>query len=601
MANKIVYPYGTGGELPSSIGIVNDLTTGGADKALSAEMGKELGEQVFPSQETQIDLNEYSEHTYTLGSNGSWYGTGSKHLAINVTEGDTYILVCTSENAEGGFVGWCTSSYSPPASESAIPYVPGTDRIWVNKSPSSSSLVAPTNAAKLILSIVDGAGKSISWQVTQIHKTSVDEKIGVLQDYVINNEEIIIPNTDFSVGYALSAKQSRDDFGSVVTANSNYAVTDYVNCEGKGYSTLKCIICISNATYNYFGLVFFNATKEPIAGYYYTASAAAGEVKTLQIPSGAMYFRTTYWSGDITNGLKVVFTSPRPEDNKKSIDNLNNYLEIPSSEVATSSYIGEKIMLAEHSFGFGFYMDAPKGTGSSTARQGCACYGDILFTFHHTNDMVEVYNMRTKQRIQVITPSGGSSSIHCNCANFSTQFYDSNDPFPLLYISNNGCEVWRITGTEGNYTMTLVQTISGLDGIDTYISQDGTMWTIGWGGGATWDTFVQGGYMRFRQFTIPNISQPVVEVNPDSYIKEVRTAWRNSLQGSFIRGNKLFFLWGQPNNSGIDVIDLGGGRMMSSISLSGGGFTKEPEGIFVWENGLYMTEYPTTNLYRIYV
>lgn len=44
MANKTVYPFGTGGQLPSSIGIINDLTTGGADKALSAEMGKRIAE-----------------------------------------------------------------------------------------------------------------------------------------------------------------------------------------------------------------------------------------------------------------------------------------------------------------------------------------------------------------------------------------------------------------------------------------------------------------------------------------------------------------------------------------------------------------------------
>ena len=42
MANNTVYPYGTGGQLPSGIAIVNDLTTGGADKALSAEQGKTL-------------------------------------------------------------------------------------------------------------------------------------------------------------------------------------------------------------------------------------------------------------------------------------------------------------------------------------------------------------------------------------------------------------------------------------------------------------------------------------------------------------------------------------------------------------------------------
>ena len=43
MANQTVYPYGTGGSLPSSIGIINDLKTGGADKALSAEQGKVIG------------------------------------------------------------------------------------------------------------------------------------------------------------------------------------------------------------------------------------------------------------------------------------------------------------------------------------------------------------------------------------------------------------------------------------------------------------------------------------------------------------------------------------------------------------------------------
>jgi len=43
MSNNTIYPYGTGGTLPSSIGIINDLKTGGADKALSAEQGKIIG------------------------------------------------------------------------------------------------------------------------------------------------------------------------------------------------------------------------------------------------------------------------------------------------------------------------------------------------------------------------------------------------------------------------------------------------------------------------------------------------------------------------------------------------------------------------------
>lgn len=46
MANQTIYPYGTGGSLPSSIGIINDLVTGGADKALAAQQGVVLNEKI---------------------------------------------------------------------------------------------------------------------------------------------------------------------------------------------------------------------------------------------------------------------------------------------------------------------------------------------------------------------------------------------------------------------------------------------------------------------------------------------------------------------------------------------------------------------------
>lgn len=44
MANSTVYPFGPGGQLPSNIGIINDLVTGGVDKALSAQMGVEINQ-----------------------------------------------------------------------------------------------------------------------------------------------------------------------------------------------------------------------------------------------------------------------------------------------------------------------------------------------------------------------------------------------------------------------------------------------------------------------------------------------------------------------------------------------------------------------------
>lgn len=60
MANQTIYPYGTNGELPSNIGIINDLTTGGSDKALSAEMGKQLNSVVVQKQDKIIEHNVLS-------------------------------------------------------------------------------------------------------------------------------------------------------------------------------------------------------------------------------------------------------------------------------------------------------------------------------------------------------------------------------------------------------------------------------------------------------------------------------------------------------------------------------------------------------------
>lgn len=57
MANSTIYPYGTDGQLPSSIGIINDLTTGGVNKALSAEMGKHIGSLI----ENRPDVCRVSE------------------------------------------------------------------------------------------------------------------------------------------------------------------------------------------------------------------------------------------------------------------------------------------------------------------------------------------------------------------------------------------------------------------------------------------------------------------------------------------------------------------------------------------------------------
>lgn len=65
MASKTLYPFGVGGQTPSGIEIVDDLTTGGSNKALSAEQGKELAQYVFMGSGTYGDAYDASKTTTT--------------------------------------------------------------------------------------------------------------------------------------------------------------------------------------------------------------------------------------------------------------------------------------------------------------------------------------------------------------------------------------------------------------------------------------------------------------------------------------------------------------------------------------------------------
>ena len=72
MANKTVYPFGPGGQLPSGYPIADDLNTNSAQQALSAKQGMILGDEVFG---TDVPIEE-SINPITLGAVNGYYYEG---------------------------------------------------------------------------------------------------------------------------------------------------------------------------------------------------------------------------------------------------------------------------------------------------------------------------------------------------------------------------------------------------------------------------------------------------------------------------------------------------------------------------------------------
>lgn len=85
MANKTVYPYGTNGSLPSSIGLVNDLITGGANKALTAQQGVALKELIGETSITGAGTTIVATTMYCTLLAGHTYRLHIKYPTVDYT------------------------------------------------------------------------------------------------------------------------------------------------------------------------------------------------------------------------------------------------------------------------------------------------------------------------------------------------------------------------------------------------------------------------------------------------------------------------------------------------------------------------------------
>lgn len=153
MANKTVYPYGTEGTLPSSIGIINDLETGGVDKALSAEQGVVLNNQMKGY--LPLDLWVFRRYSGALAATGKWGTTTSNSfIEIPVKAGDTYRITSNSSYAaEYAFF----TEFGTYSSGGTAPLVDGTGRVDVSAG-KSKVFTIPETCTFLLVNITMSSG-----------------------------------------------------------------------------------------------------------------------------------------------------------------------------------------------------------------------------------------------------------------------------------------------------------------------------------------------------------------------------------------------------------------------------------------------------------
>lgn len=270
----------------------------------------------------------------------------------------------------------------------------------------------------------------------------------------------------------------------------------------------------------------------------------------------------------------------------EDITNLNN---------SNFKYIGEKIDLNNY-----FYYE---NTTSFGGGQGGCHYGDYMFRFN-TDNTFKVYKISTKELIGTFTLDGNLSP-HCNMACFGTEFYDSDDEFPLVYVNayNNTSlplgtlYAFRMVKTDNTFTSTLIQTISiGFTNNSIWSNGDYRPY-----GNFVIDTDKNYLYAyvprdtinktRFFKFELPILSDgSSITLNTDDILEQFDTEFVLIPQDNCYYNGKIYICSGLGTSEYkgyIKVIDLIKKSQVSVVNLSDALLTFEPEAIDIFDKNLY--------------
>ena len=239
---------------------------------------------------------------------------------------------------------------------------------------------------------------------------------------------------------------------------------------------------------------------------------------------------------------------------------------------------------------------------SSTSRQGCAVYGDYLFVFHNTNDVIEVYSISQKKLNQIIRLAGSdlfNSEYHCNNANFGQVKFSSDDFFPLLYVSMEHIKqhcilVLRIKDNESGLGVELIQKIelpkpevSSMYYPNSYIDiVENSLWVSGYTNN-NYNAY-DDNHLRYVKYNLPTISSgSLIKLQESDLVQSAFFKSISSTQGGVIINGMLHQVFGIYSPRYYVVYDLKELQIIFKKELYL--VDCEPEGLFMWNNSIYYT------------
>ena len=254
------------------------------------------------------------------------------------------------------------------------------------------------------------------------------------------------------------------------------------------------------------------------------------------------------------------------------------YKEPPTYSGTKYQYIGEHITVNSLQQPICYiedYKTTVKPSAFGTAGwQGMDVYGNLMFR-SVAGGRCAVYDLNTSATsltaigyFNLGSYTGDSATNHADCLCFSDEFYDANDPFPLLYVTagdeNLGkCFVERISRTGNAFSSTLIQTITvnesqfqgswlkwGFPWVQFHV-YDGYLYTIGhqYRANGSWDK--SSNYHIITRFNRPSKTVSSVSLGTSNVDIQWTTKYDyNFQQGCRFKNGKIYMIMGHGNQNG---------------------------------------------------
>lgn len=231
---------------------------------------------------------------------------------------------------------------------------------------------------------------------------------------------------------------------------------------------------------------------------------------------------------------------------------------------------------------------------SKNTNQGFAVHDKYLFNCHHTNDVIDIYDLETKKAVGEIHLEP-ETIVHCNNVNFGSEFYSNDDKFPLLYIQQRGyaskLNVYRIIN-EGDsiFSAEKIQTIffeSCSWCINTIDNSKNLLYTF----------YGYKGKNYLSCFRMPSYREGDITIHPKSAFKTFYCPYKKVGQDTAFDDKYLYITCGYSKEGELWRIDMDN-KMARLIDLTKYKLNGEPEGLDIYKGDILLS-FLSKALYRI--